>query len=95
MIPEKLRRQIAADALQSCGSGIRWHSLLHQNKLKIGMIGGSGTQGYSAGGFSPAAYPTLFADGLRELGYDIEAFVCAEAGMGSMEGNLLAESSLI
>lgn len=95
MIPEKLRRQIAADALQSCGSGIRWHSLLHQNKLKIGMIGGSVTQGYSAGGFSPAAYPTLFADGLRELGYDIEAFVCAEAGMGSMEGNLLADSQIL
>lgn len=95
MISETLRRQIAADALQSCGSGIRWQSLLHQKKLKIGMIGGSVTQGYSAGGFSPAAYPKLFAEGLRTLGYDVESFVCAEAGMGSMEGNLLADSQIL
>ena len=95
MIPESLQQQIAADALDSCGSGIRWQSLLRQKKLTIGLIGGSVTQGYSSAGFSPNAYPTLFAEGLRSRGYDTEIFVCAEAGMGSMEGNLLADSQIL
>lgn len=95
MIPEELRAQIAADSLDSCGNGIRWHTLLHQKKLRIGMIGGSVTQGYSAAGFSPAAYPQLFEKGMRQRGYDAEVFICAEAGMGSMEGNLLADSQIL
>ena len=95
MIPENLRRQISTDSLESCGSGIRWHSILTKQKLSIGVIGGSVTQGYSAVGFSPSAYPMLFGEGLRARGYETEVHVSAEAGMGSMEGNLLADSQII
>ena len=95
MIPETLRQQIAGETLHSCGSGIRWHSLLNQPKLTVGMIGGSVTQGYSAAGFSVHAYPAAFAEGLRLLGYETDYHVCAEAGMGSMEGNLLADMQIL
>lgn len=95
MIPETLRQQIAGATLHSCGSGIRWHSILSQPKLTVGMIGGSVTQGYSAAGFSAHAYPAAFAEGLRLLGYETDYHVCAEAGMGSMEGNLLADTQIL
>lgn len=95
MIPDTLRRQIAADTLESCGSGIRWQGILTKPKLSIGLIGGSVTQGYSAAGFCPTSYPVLFAEGLRERGYEVETNLCAEAGMGSMEGNLLADAQII
>ncbi len=95
MIPDTLRRQIAADALQSCGSGIGWHTILNKKTLRIGLIGGSVTQGYSAAGFCPAAYPISFIEGMKARGYDAEYELCAEAGMGSMEGNLLADEQIL
>ena len=95
MISETLRRQIAADALESCGSGISWHTILNKKSLRIGLIGGSVTQGYSSAGFCPDAYPIALMNGLRQRGYDAEYTLCAEAGMGSMEGNLLADEQIL
>lgn len=95
MIPDTLRRQIAAESLGSCGSGICWHTILRKKALCVGFIGGSVTQGYSAAGYTQSAYPALFAEGLRQRGYTVEQYLCAEAGMGSMEGNLLADDQII
>lgn len=95
MIPDTLLRQIASESLHSCGSGICWHTVLHKKELCIGFIGGSVTQGYCGGTYNPASYPVLVAEGLRSRGYTVESHLSAEAGMGSMEGNLLAEEQIL
>lgn len=94
MITETIRAQIAAASLHSLGEGIPWQRLLAKRTLKIGFMGGSVTQGFAGDAVHPA-YPAMVADALRAQGYDAEAIVCAEPGMGTMQGNLLAEEHLL
>ncbi|MBR4200968.1 MAG: SGNH/GDSL hydrolase family protein [Oscillospiraceae bacterium] len=95
MIPDNVKKQIAAAAVHSVGSGIAWQKLFAKNKLRIGFMGGSVTQGFSVDHVMEGAYPAQTVQLLREQGMDAEAIVCAEAGMGSMQGNLLAEEHLL
>lgn len=94
MIPETIRRQIAEASLHSLGEGIPWQRLLTKKPLKLGFMGGSVTQGFAGDAVRPA-YPAMVTDALRAQGYETETIVCAEAGMGTMQGNLLAEEYLL
>lgn len=95
MISNQLCRQIAAGTLHSLGAGIAWQQLLAKNTLRLGFMGGSVTQGFAGDRVHAGAYPALLTDALCKQGYQAEAFVCAEAGMGSMEGNLLADEWIL
>lgn len=95
MITETIRKQIAAASLHSLGAGILWQTLFAKHTLKIGFMGGSVTQGFAGDAVHPEAYPAMVTDALRAQGYEAEAIVCAEAGMGTMQGNLLAEEYLL
>lgn len=94
MISEAIRRQIAEASLHSLGEGIPWQSLLARKPLKIGYMGGSVTEGFAGDAVHPA-YPAMVNDALRAQGVAAETIVCAEAGMGTMQGNLLAEEYLL
>ena len=95
MISETVRQQIAAAAVHSVGAGIPWRTLLQKDTLRIGFMGGSVTQGFSVDHVMEGAYPARTVQALRESGKNAECIVCAEAGMGSMQGNLLAEEHLL
>ena len=95
MISETLRAQIAAASLHSEGAGIPWQKLFAKKSLRIGFMGGSVTQGFITDHVIEDAYPALTVQALCERGMDAEAIVCAEAGMGSMQGNLLADEMLL
>ncbi len=95
-IRETLRKQIAADALCSCGEGISWDVLQNQDTLTLGFLGGSVTQGYAQNRLYDKAYPAFAAEMLRkELHRDVRIAVCAEAGMDAMTGNVLAERVIL
>lgn len=99
MISEELRSRLAAEALCSVGQGIRWHALLDRGgqenssgkRLTLAFMGGSVTQGYANLAIHDGAYPALVTEDLRAMGYDAQCCLCAEAGMATMNGNLLAD----
>ena len=91
MISEELRSALAGQALCSLGQGIPWKALLEKKHLTVGFMGGSVTQGYAQLQISQNAYPQMVVQGLAEQGYEAEGCLCAEAGMGTMNGNLLAD----
>ena len=95
MISESLIRQLAAEALCSTGNGIPWQTLLGKPHLTVGFMGGSVTQGYANLEIRSGAYPELVTDALRAQGYDAECCILAEAGMGTMQGNLLADEFIL
>ncbi len=96
MITEALYKQLAEAALCSLGEGIPWQKLLAEKHLTVGFMGGSVTQGYAQLEIHrEAAYPELVTNALREQGYDAECVLCAEAGMGTMQGNLLADAYIL
>ena len=95
MISDTIRKEIAENAVGSTGAGGAWHEILSRKKLTIGFMGGSVTQGYQNLHVMAQAYPQMLADTLRSEGYEIETLICAEAGMGSMAGNLLADELIL
>lgn len=95
MISDTLMKEIAAASLHSLGQGIAWRSLLEKRPLRLGFMGGSVTQGFAVDHVQPEAYPAMLTKALCAAGIPAEATVCAEAGMGSMQGNLLADDYLL
>lgn len=95
MIPESVRAQIAQDSFVSAGKGIPWQKLFAKKTFSVGYLGGSVTQGFLKDHVQEIAYPALVSDALRKQGYAVRETVCAEAGMGSMHGNLLADETVI
>lgn len=95
MITEALKKEIASGTLYSAGHGIAWHSLTEKQSLRVGFIGGSVTAGFAANAFHSGAYPELTVKGLCARGKDAECFVCADPGMNTMHGNLLADDMIL
>ncbi len=95
MITDTLKKEIAAETLYSAGHGIAWQSLMQKKNLRFGFLGGSVTMGFAGNAVHEGAYPELTVAGLRERGYDAEGFICAEAGMSTMHGNLLADEQIL
>ena len=88
-------KQLAEASLCSVGKGIAWQTLLAKKHLTVGFIGGSVTQGYAQFEIRRGAYPELVTNALCEQGYEAECCVLAEAGMSTMQGNLLADEFLL
>lgn len=95
MISEQLFKQLSEAALCSVGEGIPWQKLLAKKHLTFGFMGGSVTQGYANLAIHRGAYPELVTNALCEQGYEAESFLCAEAGMGTMQGNLLTDQHVL
>ena len=95
MISESLFKQLTAEALCSCGHGIPWQTLLGKPHLTVGFMGGSVTQGYANLEIRRGAYPELVTNALCEQGYNAECCLLAEAGMGTMQGNLLTDEFIL
>lgn len=95
MISDTIRKEIAENAVGSTGAGTAWHDILSRKKLRIGFMGGSVTQGYRDMHVEAHAYPDMLAEMLCAEGCDTEIAVCAEAGMDSMAGNLLADELIL
>ena len=95
-VNEALRKEIAAEALVSCGEGIGWQALLQKKPLRIAYLGGSVTQGYADGEIRFAtAFPAVVERDLRARGAEIRSTVVAEPGMDSLICGLLAETEII
>lgn len=95
MIPAALQAEIAANAVCSVGPRADWARILGQKQISAAFIGGSVTQGYMNLHVLESAYPAITADALREMGYDVQCTICAEAGMDSLAGNVLADSVIM
>ena len=95
MIAKPLYKQLAEAALCSVGEGIPWRSLLAKDHLTVAFMGGSVTQGYANLAIHRGAYPELVANALCERGCSTECVLCAEAGMGTMQGNLIADQYVL
>ena len=95
MITEPLYKQLAEASLCSVGEGIPWQRLFAKKHLTVAFMGGSVTQGYAQLEIRRNAYPELVTSALCAQGYDAECVLCAEAGMSTMQGNLLTDQYVL
>ena len=95
MIADALRRQIAERSLVSTGTAADWQRLLERKSISVGFMGGSVTQGFANGVILADAFPELICRELEQMGYAVTKSVCADAGMDTLTGNLLAERVIL
>ena len=95
MIAPELCAEIAERALCAVGTRADWQRIFGKKTISLGFIGGSVTQGYRDSHLLEDAYPAVTAQLLQKLGYTVKCTVCAEAGMDTLAGNVLADSVIV
>ncbi len=95
MIARELFDEIAERTLCAVGTRTDWARIFGRNSISVGFLGGSVTQGYRDQHLLEDAYPAMTAQLLQSLGYKVRYTVCAEAGMDTLAGNVLADSVIL
>lgn len=95
MIDAAVREKMITRSLVSVGTRAYWARILHQKRISLAFMGGSVTQGYENYRILPESYPGIAADMLRQQGYEVECTICADAGMDSLTGAVLAEDVVL
>ena len=95
MIGAEIRQGIISRSLVSVGTRADWQRIFQKSHIRIAYMGGSVTYGYADGRMLPKPYHAVVSDLLEEEGFQVSCTLCADAGMDSLTGDVLAEEYVL